>query len=132
MYSRTHYCISSQPYIIPDGNLFSVFKSRIARIWINWMSCRINRYIGCHLTVITDFYLCHIYNCTVIICKEIFTYFYMRTIIAVKRWVNPCTFRFSQKFFYYFCNPIKIRPICKIKFLQNFSTYPLFFHNRFI
>ena len=77
MYSRTHYRISSKPYIIPYGNLFSIFKSRIACIRVDWMSCRIYRHIWCHLTVITDFYLCHIYNCTVIICKEIFTYFNM-------------------------------------------------------
>ena len=36
------------------------------------------------------------------------------------------------KFFYHFCNSIKIRPVCKIKFLQDFSAFTLFFHYCFI
>ncbi len=45
MHAGTHYGISSQPHIIPDRNLFSVFKSGIARVRVNRMSCRINRHI---------------------------------------------------------------------------------------
>ncbi len=45
MHAGTHYGISSQPHIIPDRNLFSIFKSRITRIRVNRMPCRINRHI---------------------------------------------------------------------------------------
>ena len=34
--------------------------------------------------------------------------------------------------FYHCCNSIKIRPVCKIKFLQDFSAFNLFFQNCFI
>ena len=77
MHAGTHYGISSQPHIIPDRNLFSVFKSGIACVRINRMSCRINRHIGSHLAVITDFYFCHIYDRAVIVCEKIPAYLNM-------------------------------------------------------
>ena len=58
----------------------------------------------------------------IVIRKEVFTYFNMRTIIAVKRRIDTCTFRFSQKFFYYCGNFIKIRSVCEVKLLQDLSA----------
>lgn len=103
MYAGAHYRVSSQPYIVTDGHFFAIFKSGIASIRVNRMSCRIDGYVGRHLAVIAYFYFGHIDNRTVIIGKEIFTYLDVGTVVTIKRWINKRIFRFSQKFFYDFC-----------------------------
>ena len=62
----------------------------------------------CHLAVISDRYLRHIEDRTVVVCKKVFAHLNVSAIIAIKRRVNKCIFGFPEQFLYDFLNRVKI------------------------
>ena len=60
VYAGTDGAVTTNPYIIPDGHFFSVFKGRAACIRVDRMSGGINGYVGRQQAVISKCYVCHV------------------------------------------------------------------------
>ena len=106
-----------QSGISSDDNFFAVFKAGISGVRMNRMSCCINGNIRSKLAVITHLYLCHIQDRAVVICKKVLSNFNIKSIITVKRWIDPCMIGFSKKLLYKFGDFVEIGAVYKIQLL---------------
>ena len=106
--ARANYGIAADPYIVSDRNRFSLLVPRISGFRVNRVTGSIDGNIGRHLAVISDRYLRHIEDRTVVVCKKVFAHLNVSAIIAIKRRVNKCIFGFPEQFLYDFLNRVKI------------------------
>ena len=83
--SRHHLNTCTNPDIISHRNRISKFKSLISTFCINWMSRSIKTTVRCDKDIISKSYWSTINNDSIMIRKEVFSYFDVVTIITPER-----------------------------------------------
>ena len=120
--------IAADPDIVTNSDGLAVFIKGITTVRMNRMAGCVDGYIGGHLAVVADLYLCHIQDRAVVVGKEVFSHFDVGSVITVKGRIDEGILRFPEELPDDFRYAVKIRAVHEIELLQDLPAAGLFFH----